>query len=139
MSERLAPATTPDTKFFWDGLAEGKLLVQRCSECEALRHPPRPMCPRCNSLQWEAIPASGRGRVHSFVQPRHPVWPWFEDGYIVALIELDEGLRVVSNLREVDPAAVTIGMAVEVFMERFDNGVWLHQFRPAGPGGGAVR
>jgi uncharacterized OB-fold protein len=131
MSDRLAPTTTPDTKFFWDGLRDGKLLIQRCTGCRALRHPPRPMCPRCNSLEWDAIEASGRGTVYSFVMPRHPPWPWFEgQTYVVALIELEEGTRILSNLRDVDPAAVTIGMPVEAFVERFDSGVALHQFRP---------
>jgi len=131
MSDRLAPTTTPDTKFFWDALKDGKLLIQRCAGCRALRHPPRPMCPRCNSLSWESIEASGRGTVYSFVMPRHPSWPWFEgQTHIVALIELEEGTRLLSNLRDVDPAAVTIGMPVEAFVERFDSGVALHQFRP---------
>ena len=131
MSDRLAPTTTPDTRFFWDGLKDGKLLIQRCGGCGTLRHPPRPMCPRCNSLEWSAIESRGRGTVYSFVMPRHPPWPWFEgQTYIVALIELEEGTRVLSNLRDVDPAAVTIGMPVEAFFERFDGGVTLHQFRP---------
>ncbi len=130
MSDRPAPTTTLDTKFFWDGLAADRLLIQRCSGCAALRHPPRPMCPHCNSLAWQPIEACGRGYVHSFVQPRHPAWPWFEDGYIVALIDLEEGIRLVSNLCGVAPAEVTIGMPVEAFIERFDNGVSLHQFRP---------
>ena len=130
MSDRLAPTTTADTKFFWDALKEGKLLIQRCAGCATLRHPPRPMCPRCNSLAWEAIEAAGRGVVYSFILPRHPQWPWFDGTYIVALIELEEGTRILSNLRDVDPAAVTIGMPVEAFFERFDGGVTLHQFRP---------
>jgi uncharacterized protein len=131
MSDRLAPTTTPDTEFFWDGLKDGTLLIQRCGGCGTLRHPPRPMCPHCNSLEWNAIESSGRGTVYSFVMPRHPPWPWFEgQTYIVALIELEEGTRILSNLRDVDPAAVTIGMPVEAFVERFDNGVALHQFRP---------
>ena len=131
MSDRLAPTTTPDSKFFWDGLNDGKLLIQRCTSCRTLRHPPRPMCPRCNSLSWDAIESSGRGRVYSFVMPHHPPWPWFEgQTYIVALIELEEGTRILSNLRDVEPAGVTIGMPVEVFFERFDSGVTLHQFRP---------
>lgn len=79
MSERLAPTTTPDTKFFWDALKEGRLLIQRCTSCAALRHPPRPMCPRCNALGWDTVEPSGRGEVYSFVLPRHPRWPWFED------------------------------------------------------------
>jgi uncharacterized OB-fold protein len=89
------------------------------------------MCPRCQSLSWDAIESCGRGEVYSFIVPRHPPWPWFEGGtYIVALIELEEGTRIVSNLRDVDPEGVTIGMPVEAFIERFDNGVALPQFRP---------
>jgi uncharacterized OB-fold protein len=89
------------------------------------------MCPRCNSLEWDAIEASGRGTVYSFVMPRHPPWPWFEgQTYIVALIELEEGTRIVSNLRDVDPEAVTIGMPVQAYIEHFDNGVSLPLFRP---------
>ena len=103
MSDRLAPTTTPDTKFFWDALKEGKLLIQRCAGCATLRHPPRPMCPRCNSLAWDTIESSGRGVVYSFVLPRHPPWPWFDGTYIVALVELEEGTRIVSNLCDVDP------------------------------------
>ena len=88
------------------------------------------MCPRCNSLTWEAIESSGRGEVYSFVMPRHPPWPWFEGTYIVALVELEEGTRIVSNLCDVDPDDVTIGMPVQAYIEHFDNGVSLPQFRP---------
>ena len=95
MSDRLAPTTTPDTRFFWDALREGRLLIQRCAGCATLRHPPRPMCPRCNSLDWDTIESSGRGEVYSFVLPRHPPWPWFEGTYVVALIALEEGTRIV--------------------------------------------
>ena len=72
MSDRLAPTTTPDTKFFWEALKDGKLLIQRCAGCATLRHPPRPMCPHCNSLAWDTIEASGRGTLYSFVMPPRP-------------------------------------------------------------------
>ena len=96
--QRLAPSMTPDTQFFWDGAKEHRLLIQRCAGCGTLRHPPRPMCPSCHSLEWDAVEASGRGTVFSFVMPRHPPLPWFDDGYIVALVELEEGTRLVTNL-----------------------------------------
>jgi uncharacterized OB-fold protein len=88
VSSRLGPTTTLDTRFFWEALKNERLLIQRCTGCRALRHPPRPMCPSCNSLAWDTIDASGRGTVHSFVMPRHPPLPWFEGTYIVALIDL---------------------------------------------------
>ena len=89
---------TPDTQFFWDGVREQRLLIQRCDGCGALRHPPRPMCPRCHSLEWDTIEASGRGTVFSFVMPHHPPLPWFDGPYVVALVELEEGTRLVTNL-----------------------------------------
>lgn len=131
MSMRLAPSTSPDTQFFWDGLENHRLLIQRCADCGALRHPPRPMCPSCNSLAWDTVEASGRGTVHSFVMPQHPQYPFMEYPYIVALVDLEEGPRLVSNLREINPEDATIGMPVEVFYETFDGDLVLHQFRPA--------
>lgn len=130
MAARLAPTVTPDTRFFWDGLRDDRLLVQRCEECGRLRHPPRPMCPHCTSLAWTAVPASGRGTVVSFVLPRHPQWPWFDDDYVVALVELAEGVRIVSNLVDVAPDAVRIGLPVVVRFERFDDDLVLPLFAP---------
>jgi uncharacterized OB-fold protein len=121
-----------DTRFFWEGAKEHKLLLQRCGGCRSLRHPPRPMCPRCQSLDWDTIESSGRGVVYSFVMPRHPPLPWFDQPYVVALVELEEGTRFVSNLCHVDPADVRNGMRVEVFFEEFEpDGLVLPLFRPA--------
>ena len=131
MSGRLAPSMTPDTEFFWQGCRDHRLLVQRCTDCGALRHPPRPMCPSCTSLAWEAVEASGRGTVLSFVMPRHPQFPGFDERYMVALVELEEGTRLVSNLVGTTPEEASIGMAVEVRFEHFDNDVVLPQFVPA--------
>ncbi len=132
MSTRLGPSMTPDTQFFWDGVRDRKLLVQRCTECHLLRHPPRPMCPVCNALTWNTIESSGHGEVFSFVMPVHPQYPWFDYPYIVALVDLDEGIRLVSNLCDIEPDDVTIGMEVEVFYREFDDGLVLPLFRPAG-------
>ncbi len=98
MATRLAPTVSPDTEFFWNGLRDHKLLIQRCKGCQALRQPPRPMCPTCNSLDWDTVESSGRGTVYSYVMPQHPPMPLMEYPYIVALVELDEGVRLVSNL-----------------------------------------
>ena len=135
MATRLAPTVSPDSAFFWDGCRENKLLIQRCTGCQALRQPARPMCPRFQSLDWDTVESTGRGTVYSYVMPRHPPMPLMEYPYIVALVELEEGVRLVSNLREIAPADVEVGMPVEVFYETFDtidgNDVVLHQFRPA--------
>jgi uncharacterized protein len=136
MASRLAPSVSRDTEFFWAGLKEHKLLIQQCSDCQTLRVPPRPMCGNCQSLKWEPIESSGRGTVYSFVLPKYPPLPFLEYPYVVALIELDEGVRIVSNLCNVEPDAIENGMPVEVFYEAFDalpNGdeLVLHQFRPS--------
>ncbi|MDT5247361.1 MAG: hypothetical protein QOD36_4737, partial [Mycobacterium sp.] len=94
----------------------------------------RPMCPACSSLDWDTVESSGRGTVYSYVMPRHPPMPLMEYPYIVALVELDEGVRLVSNLCEIAPGDVEVGMPVEVFYQRFDTldgkDIVLHQFRP---------
>lgn len=132
MANRLAPTINRDNQFFYDGLREHKLLIQQCSDCKTLRVPPRPMCGNCQSLNWEPLESSGRGTVYSYVMPQYPPLPFFEYPYIVALIELDEGVRIVSNLVGIDPAEVKVGMAVEVGYEEFNDGeLVLHQFRSA--------
>ncbi|OBH11359.1 Zn-ribbon domain-containing OB-fold protein [Mycobacterium sp. E1747] len=131
MATRLTPAVTKDTEFFWKGLRDNKLLIQRCGGCGRLRHPPRPMCPHCRSLDWDTVESSGRGTVYSYVMPHEPKFPFFEYPYVVALVELEEGVRLVSNLTGIDPAEVRTGMPVEVYYQGFDNDLALHQFRPA--------
>lgn len=130
MSQRLAPSVSRDTAFFWEGVKDHRLLIQRCTGCGALRHPPRPMCPGCNSLSWDTVEASGRGTVYSFVMPQHPRYPWFEYPYIVALVELEEGTRLVTNVSGVAPEDVAIGMPVRVDYQQFDGDVVLPLFVP---------
>jgi len=118
-----------DDDFYWEGVARGQLLFQQCNECDTVRHPAAPMCPRCQSLGWRAQVASGRGSVCAWIESRHPTR---DDASprIVALIDLPEGVRLVSNLRDVALGDVHEGLAVEVFFEEIGDRV-LHQFRPA--------
>jgi uncharacterized OB-fold protein len=127
---RPRPARSPDNAFFWEGVAAGELRIQRCAGCKALRHPPGPMCPLCHSLDWDAIAASGRGHVYSFVVAHHPPVPPFSYPNPIALIELDEGTRLVSNLVGIDPAEVAIGLRVRVEFTRVDEDLVLPLFRP---------
>ncbi len=129
--KRNAPIISPDDTFFWEGVAAGELRLQRCAGCSRLRMPPSPMCPSCHSLQWRVERASGRGTVYSWVIPRHRPGDSDQSAPIVVLVELEEGVRLVSNLCELQPEAVRNGMAVEVCFVDFENGVRLHQFRPA--------
>ena len=84
----------------------------------------------CIRDRWGTVAATGRGEVFSFVMPHHPAFPWFEYPYIVALVELEEGVRVVANLVGVTPDDAAIGMAVQVEFEHHDNDVVLPVFRP---------
>lgn len=130
--KRRVPLPMADDQFFWDGVAAGELRLQRCAACGKLRHPPGPMCPHCHSLESSIERASGRGTVYSYVIPRHTAIESSGDPVIAALIELEEGARLVSNLCGVAPDEIRNGMAVEVFFTEFEDGVRLHQFRPAG-------
>lgn len=133
MPHVIPPAVTRDDEFFWQGVAEGRLLLARCAECSNLQHPPSPMCPVCGSLEWTVQEASGRGTVHSWIVSRHPT-ELDDVPRIVALIELEEGVRLVSNLQDIDPAGVVNDMDVELVFREVD-GVKLAQFRPAGTEG----
>jgi uncharacterized OB-fold protein len=125
---RPRPAVSDDTRFFWDGLERGELLIQRCVGCGTLRHPPRPMCGECRSLDWDTVRSSGRGTVHSFVVHHHPPVPGFEVPFVVVLVDLEEGVRIVSNLVGAEPS---IGLPVEVSFERVDGELTLPIFRGA--------
>lgn len=129
--ERPAPLRSRDSAFFWDGVAEDRLLGQQCSGCGRFRHPPRPMCPHCRSFDWQATALSGRGSVHAVIRPVHPPLPMFAPGFLVALVDLAEGdMRLLSNLCEIALEDVEIGMPVEVFFVDTAGGGRIHQFRP---------
>lgn len=127
---RPRPAITHDNAFFFEGAKAHKLLIQRCAGCGTLRHPPRPACNRCGSYEWDTVEASGRGRVYSFVVNHYPQVPAFDYPLAVALIELEEGTRLVSNVIGCDPADVHIGMPVQAEFVQFDEELTLPQFRP---------
>jgi len=133
-ARRPRPAMNRDNAFFWEGVERGELLIQRCASCGRLRHPPGPMCPSCRSLEWDTVVSSGRGTVYSFVVPHHPQVPSFEYPYVVALVELDEGTRLVSNVVDIDPADVHVGLPVEVDFVAVDDELTLPQFRVRGNG-----
>lgn len=129
-AKRPPPGISDDTRFFWDGARAGRLLIQRCKSCATLRHPPGPVCPSCQSFEWDTLQASGRGTVYSFVVMHYPEVPPFDHPNPIALIELDEGTRLIAQLVGVKPAEVSIGQAVQVEFNHFDGDLVLPQFRP---------
>jgi uncharacterized OB-fold protein len=122
-------ASVRDDDFFWEGAAAGRLLVQRCAGCGLVRHPPAPMCARCQSLEAEAVQCSGRATVLDWVVSRHPTRP-DDHPRIVARLALPEGVSLISNLQGAALEEIYAGMPVEVFFEVI-GGKALPQFRPA--------
>jgi len=110
------PAPTAVTKPYWDAAREGRLLLQRCTSCGAVTHYPRPLCPSCWSSALEWVDASGRGRVHSATVVHHPPSPAFPVPYVLAIVELEEGPRMMANV--LGGAPVGIGAAVRLTFER---------------------
>jgi hypothetical protein len=124
----ISPIPNRDDQFFWDAVMDHRLVMRRCAGCTRLQHPPSPMCPSCGGVEWVVEDVSGKGEVYSWIASRHPNQP-DEDGRIAAIIELAEGVRLVSNLRDIAPGDVHNGMPVEVTFAEI-GGVKLPQFRP---------
>ncbi|MDT0575375.1 MaoC family dehydratase N-terminal domain-containing protein [Croceicoccus sp. F390] len=125
------PGITHDHAHYWKGIAERKLLIQQCSGCGRLRHPPGPACPVCHALEWEAKEASGRGKLHSFVVVHQPKVPGFSYPLPVLLVELEEGVRMVANAIDVDRDALTIGADLMLDFLEVEPGYLLPGFRLA--------
>lgn len=131
---RSRPVINRDNAGFWEGVAAHRLLIQRCTACDALRFPWLPGCNACGSPDWDTVEASGEGTVFSHVVMHHPSFPAFsEDGeggpYAVALIELAEGVRMVSNVIGVPCDKVRVGMPVRLEFLRTDPELVLPVFR----------
>ncbi len=129
---RPRPAITQDIAFFFEGTRQGKLLIQRCASCGTLRHPPLPSCAVCRSFELDTVEASGRGTIFSFVVTHYPEVPGFDYPLIIALVELEEGTRIVADVDGIDPGDVEVGMAVEARIVAFDDELSLPVFSPAG-------
>jgi hypothetical protein len=129
VATRPDPIVTLDSKEFWDGADRGELIVQQCGNCSAFHHPPRPMCPRCHATDMRAVKASGRGAVYSYCIPIHPPAIGFAAPPIVALIDLEEGVRIVSNVVGVEYEKMTDGLKVEVEFEPTEGGHQVPVFR----------
>ncbi|MBE3011744.1 MaoC family dehydratase N-terminal domain-containing protein [Microbispora sp. NEAU-D428] len=127
---RPRPAVNRDNAFWFEAAREHRLVIQRCAGCATLRHPPGPCCPHCGSFEWDTAEASGRGHVYSFVVAHHPRHPAFEYPLIVAVVELDEGTRLITNLVGVEPGEVEIGMPVVLDWLDADPDLSLPVFRP---------
>jgi uncharacterized OB-fold protein len=128
----LRPVTSPDTAFFWDGIAAGELRIQACDGCGALRHPPGPRCPSCGAMATGAyVTAAGTGEVYSYVVHHHPPVPGKKLPIVIALVELPEGVRMTGELLGVAPGQVRIGLPVRAAPIRVDDDLTLPAWRAA--------
>jgi uncharacterized OB-fold protein len=117
---------------FYAHCARGVLAFQRCSDCDAWRHLPRESCAGCGSSRWEWRESGGRGRVFSWTVTHRALYPEFAElvPYAVAVVELEEGVRMVACLEDIDPARVELDLPVQVAFRRVSEKVALPRFRP---------
>lgn len=122
------PADEPISQPFWEATRERRLVLQWCTSCEQAVHYPREACPRCLGFDLEWRPATGKGEVYAFsVQ-----YPKGDDAYTVALVELEEGVRMMTNIVGCSPDDVQVGAAVQVTWEELSDGRNLPLFEPTG-------
>lgn len=126
---RPRPSPTHDIAFWFDGLKQGKLLIQRCANCGKLRHPPGPMCRNCRSLAWDTIEASGRGIIHSYVVVHYPQIPSLDYPNQVLLVDLEEGVRIVANSLDMSREQLQIGTPVQLVVQQCDDDLSLPFFK----------
>ena len=129
------PEATPETQEYWDGLKRHELRQQRCKDCNRGYFYPRPFCPRpgCHSRNVEWFTASGKGTLHSYVIA-HRGHPAFEAPYVIAVVELEDGGQMMTNLVGVDdptPDQLTIDAPVEIVFENVNDQITLPKFRLA--------
>ncbi len=130
--KRPLPKPTPETQHFWDGAKAGDLLLQSCNDCSKTYFPPRPFCPKCGSRSVKTVKASGRAKLHSFVIHHRPA-PGFDPPYAIAVVELAEGPRMMTNIVGCPqtPEALQVDMNLEVTFEKQSDTISLPFFKPS--------
>jgi uncharacterized OB-fold protein len=129
------PLPRPDDDLvaaFWEHCSAGRLCFQRCADCGAWRHLPRVLCAQCGSPRWQWSPSSGRGRIFSWTVTHQPFIEGFPEAvpYAVIVVELEEGVRMVSGLRGMEPAELRLDCPMEVVFERVADDRMMPFFRP---------
>jgi uncharacterized OB-fold protein len=135
-SEMPRPQIEPLTEPFWAAAREGRLVIQRCTDCGAFRHLPHAMCGSCQSTAHEWVASAGRGVVYTYTIATHPVHPATKAvvPYNVVVVKLDDcgGVLVPSNIVDCPPEDVHVGMAVEIVFERVDDEIAMPRFQRSG-------
>lgn len=127
----LRPYVDYDNKGFWDAIREHRLVFQRCRACGLIVHRPRPMCPRCLSTEREWASSEGKGVVYSYVNfvYQNAAYPGIKVPYVVVVVEMPEGVRIISNMYEESAEEIYVGMPVEVVFDDVAEDLTLPKFR----------
>lgn len=130
---KIPPRPTPETRQFWQGGREGRLFLQRCTDCVHVYFPPRPFCPKCGSRAVETFAASGHARLYSYVINHRPRADWPQEPHSIAIVDLEEGPRILSNIvgTPQTPEALQLDMPLVLEFEKLSDAVYLPVFRPA--------
>lgn len=128
------PRVDEETKGYWEACRRHELYIQRCRNCGTKRHYPRAVCPTCLSDDTEWLRCAGTGSVYTFTVTHQNQSPGFRDElpYVLAYVELDEGLRLLTNIVDCPADAVHIGMRVTVVFEDVTDEIAIPRFRPVG-------
>ena len=131
-TQRKLPRPTPETQHYWDGTRVEELRLQKCNDCRETYFPPRPFCPHCSSRDVSVFTASGKATLYSYVISHIPA-PGLEPPYSVAVVALEEGPRLMTNLVGCDqtPEALKLDMPLEVTFEAQNDEITLPFFKPA--------
>lgn len=130
---KIRPIVNPCAQPFWDATREGRLLIQQCAQCKANIFYPRLFCPECHSDRLGWVEASGKGTVYAYtvVHNNSPSAFLADVPYVVAIVRLDEGVQMCTNIVGCDPAAVRCDMPVTVVFDPIDDEFTLPKFKPA--------
>jgi hypothetical protein len=131
---RLEPPVTATTEPFWEATRRRQLLMQWCVDCDRAIFFPREVCPGCLGSRLEWRPSPGTGSVYTYTVEHNPQNPGLTGPYTIALIDLDEGVRMMSNVVGCPPEDVRVGMRVAIAWEELSDGRNLPQFEPAHDG-----
>ncbi|MDP6606458.1 MAG: Zn-ribbon domain-containing OB-fold protein [Dehalococcoidia bacterium] len=127
------PMPTPETQEFWDGLKREELRIQQCQDCNQHYFYPRSFCPHCHSTNVEWTTVSGKGTVETFVINHRAMGGWAEEvPYVVAVVSLEEGPRMLTNIINIepDPEHVQVDMPVEIVYDAVTDEITLAKFQP---------
>jgi len=134
MASRLIPIPDDESRAYWEGCHNHKLVLPKCTRCQTVIFYPRAICPECMCEEMEWISLTGKGSIYSFTIVSRGPTADFEGKvpYSLALVELDEGPRMMTNIINIDPSKISIGMRVRCTFEDISEQISLPQFEPDG-------